>query len=85
MIESAKDTMLPDDTNLPEGGFEVMAKGALCQQGYPPRILSFKQFQETIVPPMPYGIALCIEYACENERKVVIKRCHLCGYGYGLH
>ncbi|KAM1208769.1 hypothetical protein ACFX2I_014450 [Malus domestica] len=38
MIESAKDTMLPDDTNLPEGGFEVMAKGALCQQGYPPRV-----------------------------------------------
>ncbi|KAM2437234.1 hypothetical protein EV1_014293 [Malus domestica] len=37
MIESAKDTMLPDGTNLPESGFEVMAKGALCQQGWPPK------------------------------------------------
>lgn len=30
MIESAKDNMLPDGTNLPENGFQVMAKGALC-------------------------------------------------------
>ncbi|KAM1208694.1 hypothetical protein ACFX2J_014323 [Malus domestica] len=37
MIESAKDTMLPDGTNLPESGFEVMANGAICQQGCPPK------------------------------------------------
>ncbi|KAM1096901.1 hypothetical protein PS2_014123 [Malus domestica] len=37
MIESAKDTMLPDGTNLLESGFEVMANGALCQQGCPPK------------------------------------------------
>ncbi|KAM1208695.1 hypothetical protein ACFX2J_014324 [Malus domestica] len=37
MIESAKDTMLPDGTNLPENGLEVMEKGALCQQGWPPQ------------------------------------------------
>ncbi|KAM2032348.1 hypothetical protein EV1_014373 [Malus domestica] len=106
MIESAKDTMLPDDTNLPEGGFEgkeglfflgevkkllgeqvmkhALDFGPICAiLDWHPCMLSF--VKETIVPPMPYGIALCTEYACENEGKAVIKRCHLCGYGYGLH
>lgn len=41
MIESAKDTMSPDGTNLPESGFLAMAKGALCQQGWPPKVNLF--------------------------------------------
>ncbi|KAM0981287.1 hypothetical protein ACFX2A_014636 [Malus domestica] len=37
MIESAKDTMLQDGMNSPENGLEVMEKGALFQQGWPPQ------------------------------------------------
>ncbi|TQE00009.1 hypothetical protein C1H46_014387 [Malus baccata] len=37
MIKSAKDTMSPDDTNLREDGFLAMTKGALYQQGWPPK------------------------------------------------
>ncbi|KAM1186547.1 hypothetical protein FF1_015689 [Malus domestica] len=118
MIESTKDTMSPDGTNFPKSGFLAMAKGALCQQGWPPQgkeglfflgevkkllgeqemknaldfgpicaimdwhpcMLSYVKFQETIVPPMLYGIELCTEYACENEGKAVIKSCYFCGY-----
>ncbi|KAM1322869.1 hypothetical protein PS2_015363 [Malus domestica] len=55
--------------------------GPICAiMDWHPCMLSYAKFQETIVPPMPYGIELCTDYACENEGKAVIKSCYFCGY-----